>query len=82
MTSIQIRKFGVTCPILEQLDFLSISTIRNGASYVEILQEKLELHMQNNQCKICTHDGAMTPVKRGSQFFEEEHHSNTEPGKS
>lgn len=77
MTSIKIRKFSGACPILEELDLLSLGTMRTGSSYVEILQEKLRLHMQINQCKICTHGGTMTTVK-GSQFFKEEHNNKTE----
>ena len=46
------------------LSFLTPGTTMNGKKYVQVLQEKLKLHMTVHQCDIFMHDGA--PCHRSS----------------
>lgn len=48
----QAKCFGVTGPYLEQHDSLLPGTTMNGIRYVELMQEKLGLHMHIHQYTI------------------------------
>ena len=44
------------------LYFLPAGVTKNGSRYVNLLQEKLQLHMAVHQCSVFMHDG--TPCHR------------------
>ena len=40
------------------LYFLQPSTTMNSAKYLDLLKDKLEIHMIEHDCNVCMHDGA------------------------
>jgi len=54
------------------LFFLDPGTTMNGKKYLELMKEKLELHMAVHNCEIFMHDGAMLSGKNRHGLSQDE----------